>query len=62
MKKWLVRGVAAVAFFAAALVIGGAVNAISRVPDLEPWHRLTTTLEARASDLPETATLDDLLR
>jgi alpha-beta hydrolase superfamily lysophospholipase len=62
MKKWLVRGIAAVALFAAALVIGGAVNAISRVPDLEPWHRLTTTLEARASDLPETATLDDLLR
>lgn len=62
MKRWLVRAVTAVALFAAALVAGGAINAISRLPDLEPWHRLHTTLEARASDLPETATLDDLLR
>jgi len=62
MKRWLARAIAAVALVAAALVVGGAVNAISRLPDLEPWHHLTTTLEARASDLPATATLDDLLR
>ena len=62
MKRWLVRGVAAVVLFAAALMLGGAINAISRLPDLEPWHHHTSTLEARADDLPDTATLDDLLR
>ena len=62
MKVWLVRGAGAIVLVVAALVVGGAVNAISRLPDLEPWHRLNTALEARAGDLSDTATLEDLLR
>jgi hypothetical protein len=54
MTRWLVGGVAAAITMVAALAVGGALNAISRLPALEPWHRLTTTLEARAGDLPDT--------
>ena len=60
MKKWLVRGVAAVVLCAAALVIGGLVNAISRLHDLEPWHRSPRRRGERAISRP--ATLEDLLR
>ena len=39
-----------------------AVSAMSRLPDLQPWHQLVSTLEPRASEMTETFGLDDYLR
>ena len=60
--RWTVRVVAALAALVAAFAIGGAVSAMSRLPDLHPWHHLVTTLEPRAADIGDRFTLDDYLR
>ena len=52
----------ALAALVGAFAIGGAVSAMSRLPDLHPWHHLVTTLEPRAADIGEGFTLDDYLR
>ena len=60
MKRWLVRvGWAAVLIFGT-VVIGGAVDARRRLPDLESWHRYVPP-DATASNL-ERATLADYLQ
>jgi alpha-beta hydrolase superfamily lysophospholipase len=61
LTRWLVRGVWAAALVFATLVIGGAMDARRRLPDLEPWHRYVPA-DATASDLPDTTTLADYLR
>ena len=58
---WLVRGVATVVLAVVALAVGGAVNAVVNLPDLGPWHRLSSELEPRAADIGPTFTLDDYL-
>ena len=60
MKRWLVRAFWAAVLIFATVVIGGAVDARRRLPDLESWHRYVPA-DATASDL-ETATLADYLR
>ena len=60
MKRWLVRAVWAAVLIFATVVIGGAVDARRRLPDLESWHRYVPA-DATASDL-ETATLADYLQ
>ena len=60
LKRWLVRIVWAAVLIVATVVIGGAVNARRRLPDLESWHRYVPA-DATASDL-ETATFADYLR
>ena len=45
MWRWMVRVVGALAALVAAFAIGGAVSAMSRLPDLQPWHHLVTSLE-----------------
>ena len=40
VKRWAIRLVWAVLLVLATLVIGGAVDARRRHPDLKPWHEL----------------------
>ena len=54
--------VSAVAALVAAFAVGGAVSAMSRLPDLQPWHHLVTSLEPRVVDISGGFTLDDYLR
>ena len=60
VKRWLVRAFWAAVLIFATVVIGGAVDARRRLPDLETWHRYVPA-DATASDL-ESATLADYLR
>ena len=50
VKRWLVRAFWAAVLIFATVVIGGAVDARRRLPDLEPWHRYVPA-DATASDL-----------
>src|SRR5262245_9440707 len=60
MKRWLVRIVWAAVLIFATVVIGGAVDARRRLPDLQPWHRFAP-VDATAAEL-DTATFADYLR
>jgi len=60
VKRWLVRAFWAAVLVFATVVIGGAVDARRRLPDLETWHSHVPA-DATASDL-ESATLADYLR
>lgn len=61
VSKWVLRFVAIVAIVALTIVVGAAVSARSRVPDLKPWHQLVPSAEVHASDVGPTFTLDDYL-
>src|SRR5262245_53679960 len=61
VSKWLLRLVLLLAIIALAIVVGAAVNARSRIPDLKPWHHLVPSAEVRASDVGPTFTLDAYL-
>lgn len=61
LVRWLVRGVATVVLTVVALAVGGAVNAVVNLPDLGPWHRLSSALEPRAAEMGPSFTLDDYL-
>ena len=61
VSKWVLRFVALVALVALTIVVGAAVSARSRVPDLKPWHQLVPSAEVHASDVGPTFTLDDYL-
>ena len=60
-KKWAVRILLAGPLAIALLAIGGAANALRAIPELQPWHELTTTLELRAADITPDFTLDAYL-
>ena len=60
VKRWLARIIWSAALIVATVVIGGAVSARQRLPDLQPWHRYAPA-DATARDL-ENATLADYLR
>ena len=60
MKRWIVRAIWAAGLIFGTVVIGGAVDARRRLPDLESWHRYVPA-DATASDL-ETATFADYQR
>ena len=59
---WGRRLVVAVVLIWGTLVVGGAFEARSRLPELKPWHRLVPKAELKAADLGETATLADYLK
>ena len=42
MRKWIVRVAGAAVLIAATVVVGGGIEAVLLVPDLQPWHRLRT--------------------
>ena len=60
MKRWLVRILWAAALIVATVIVGAAVDARRRLPDLQPWHRYVPA-DATASSL-EKATFADYLR
>ena len=60
LKRWLARALWAAVLIFATVVIGAAVSARQRLPDLESWHRYVPA-DVTASDL-ETATLAEYLR
>ena len=49
-----------VALVFATIVVGGALDAKRRLPDLEPWHRIVPT-DFRAANLTPQSTLADYL-
>ena len=59
-RRWIIRLAWSVALIFATIVIGGAVDARRRLPDLEPWHRIIPR-DFRASDLTTRSTLADYL-
>jgi alpha-beta hydrolase superfamily lysophospholipase len=60
LRRWTLRLAWSAALVFATLVVGGAVDARRRLPDLEPWHR-TVPRDFRLSDLTPHTTLDDYL-
>ena len=60
LRRWTTRLVWSVAIVFATIVIGGALDARRRLPDLEPWHRIVPR-DARAADLTPQSTLRDYL-
>ncbi len=67
MRPALVRTVlvslaSAIVLIVATLVIGGAVQAVLRVPDLYEWHRYVPEQEIAAADIDDSFGLDQYLR
>ena len=60
MKRWLLRAVWTALLIVATVVIGGAVSARRRLPDLQSWHRYVPS-DATAANL-ENASFADYLR
>ena len=60
LTTWAVRLAVAALIVAATLVIGGAIDANRRLPDLKPWHRLTPD-DLHASEMGDDFTLERLL-
>ena len=60
VRRWTLRLVWSAVLVFLTIVIGGALDARRRLPDLQPWHR-TIPRDARAADLPPSATLADYL-
>src|SRR5262245_6021313 len=60
LRRWTTRLVWAAVIVFGTIVIGGALDARRRLPDLEPWHRIVPR-DARAADLTAQSTLADYL-
>jgi len=60
-KVWVVRILLAGPLAVVLLAVGGAIMAVSKVPDLQPWHQLASRLEPRAAEITSTFTLDTYL-
>ena len=60
IRRWTVRLVWSVALVFATIVVGGALDARRRLPDLQAWHRLVPR-DFRAADLAPQATLETYL-
>ena len=58
--RWTTRLAWAAVIVFLTIVIGGALDARRRLPDLEPWHRFVPR-DARAADLTPASTLADYL-
>ena len=60
MKRWIVGILSAAALIVMTVIVGGAVSARHRLPDLEPWHRFVPP-DVTAAELAS-ATFADYLR
>jgi alpha-beta hydrolase superfamily lysophospholipase len=60
LRKWAIRLILAVALVLGTLIIGGAVDARLRHPDLQPWHQMVPDDLGRA-DMGDTFTLEQWL-
>ncbi len=61
MKTWITRLVVGALLVSVSVVVGGAASAVSRLPDLQPWHQLVSRLEPRADEITSDYTLDQYL-
>jgi alpha-beta hydrolase superfamily lysophospholipase len=61
LLRWAVWLALAVVLIVATVVVGGAVDARHRLPDLQPWHRHSPPSEVRAGDIDARFTLADYL-
>ena len=62
LLRWAVWMVLALALIVATVIIGAAVDARHRLPDLQPWHRYAPTSEVRAADIDDRFTIADYLK
>ena len=60
LRRWILRVVWSAAVVFVTIVIGGALDARRRLPDLQPWHRIVPR-DLRAADLKASSTLADYL-
>jgi alpha-beta hydrolase superfamily lysophospholipase len=60
LRRWTVRLAWSAVLVFSTIVVGGALDARRRLPDLEPWHRIVPR-DARAADLTPRTTLADYL-
>ena len=60
VRRWTARLVWSAALVFATIVIGGALDARRRLPDLEPWHRIVPP-DFRAADLTPQSSFADYL-
>jgi alpha-beta hydrolase superfamily lysophospholipase len=60
LRRWSLRLLWSVALVFATIVIGGAMDARRRLPDLQPWHRVVPP-DASTRRLTRSSTLADLL-
>jgi len=61
LLRWGIWFSLALVLVVATIVVGGAVDARYRLPDLQPWHRIAPESEVRAADIDERFTLADYL-
>src|SRR5215217_7724781 len=61
LRTWIVRLAMTGVLIAVTLVVGGGVQAVLNLPDLESWHRLVPRGELRAADLDDGFTLQQYL-
>jgi alpha-beta hydrolase superfamily lysophospholipase len=61
LLRWALWLGLAVVLIVGTVVVGGAVDARHRLPDLQPWHRHSPPSEVRADDIDERFTLSDYL-
>jgi alpha-beta hydrolase superfamily lysophospholipase len=60
LRRWILRLSWSAALVFVTIVIGGALDARRRLPDLQPWHRIIPR-DLRAADLKASTTLADYL-
>ena len=60
-RVWAIRVAVTVVLVIVLLPLGGALNAVRALPDLQPWHELRTRLELRAPEITPAFTLDQYL-
>jgi alpha-beta hydrolase superfamily lysophospholipase len=61
LKTWIVGALIAAPLAILLIAIGGAVMAVTALPDLQPWHQLASSLEPRAAEITPAFTLDAYL-
>src|SRR3954447_20199764 len=60
LRRWILRLAWSAALVFLTIVIGGALDARRRLPDLQPWHRIIPRV-LRATDVNASSTLADYL-
>src|SRR3954447_21954016 len=61
LRTWTLRLLMAGLLIVVTLIVGGGVQAVLSVHDLQPWHRLVPHAELRAADLDGAFTLEQYL-
>jgi len=61
VRAWSIRLAWALVLVAGTLVVGGGIQAVMLVPDLQPWHRYVPPAELRAAEMGESFTLAQYL-